>query len=342
VVLRATSKGRWAYAASKMMDEFYGLAYHQEYGLPVVPFRLFNTVGPRQTGHYGMVIPRLVTRALDNERITVYGDGTQRRCFCDVVCDVADAVRAIVGLARHPDAPGKVYNIGSTEEVSIREIAERIKIMTDSSSEIVLVPDSKAYQNPGFEDMERRKPDTRRVNALLGRSSENTLEDILERVISYVREQRANATVGPIVRQAAVGGPPADYQLVSRHPKLTGYFFSTQLPFSSFSYFCSSAELKASLWLSCACLGRLFFAPSGSRVIILYGTSSSLCWPTPFVCRADDKQSSPIGARGDSGEVVPAGEIFHQFPVAPEDDPPRPRHLSHDRHGHPDGFGEVS
>lgn len=116
VVLGATFKSRWAYAASKMMDEFYGLAYLQEYGLPVVPFRLFNTVGPRQTGHYGMVIPRLVNQALGNERITVYGDGTQRRCFCDV----ADAVRAIVGLARHPDAPGKVYNVGSTEEVSIR------------------------------------------------------------------------------------------------------------------------------------------------------------------------------------------------------------------------------
>ena len=174
-----------------MMDEFYGLAYHQEYGLPVVPFRLFNTDGPRQTGHYGMVIPRLVNQALDNERITVYGDGTQRRCFCDV----ADAVRAIVGLAKHPDAPGKVYNVGSTEEVSIRELAERIKIMTGSSSEIVLVPYSKAYGDPGYEDMERRKPDTRRVNALLGWSPENTLEDILERVISYVREQRSNAAV---------------------------------------------------------------------------------------------------------------------------------------------------
>lgn len=191
VVLGATSKSRWAYAASKMMDEFYGLAYHQEYGLPVVPFRLFNTVGPRQTGHYGMVIPRLVNQALDNERITVYGDGTQRRCFCDV----ADAVRAIVGLAKHPDAPGKVCNVGSTEEVSIRELAERIKIMTGSSSEIVLVPYSKAYGDPGYEDMERRKPDTRRVNALLGWSPENALEDILERVISYVREQRSNAAV---------------------------------------------------------------------------------------------------------------------------------------------------
>jgi UDP-glucose 4-epimerase len=108
---------------------------------------------------------------------------------------VADAVRAIVELAKHPDAPGKVYNVGSTEEVSIRELAKRIKIMTGSSSEIVLVPYSKAYGDPGYEDMERRKPDTRRVNVLLGWSPENALEDILERVISYVREQRSNAAV---------------------------------------------------------------------------------------------------------------------------------------------------
>ena len=191
VVLGATSKSRWAYAASKMMDEFYGLACHEEYGLPVVLFRLFNTVGPRQTGHYGMVVPRLVRQALDGERITVYGDGTQRRCFCDV----ADAVRAIVGLADHPDAPGRVFNVGSTEEVTIRELAERIKQMTGSSSEIVLVPYSTAYREPGYEDMERRKPDTRRVAALLGWQPELTLDEILERVISYVREQRA-ASVG--------------------------------------------------------------------------------------------------------------------------------------------------
>ncbi|HEV2743475.1 MAG TPA: NAD-dependent epimerase/dehydratase family protein, partial [Rubrobacter sp.] len=186
-------KSRWSYSEAKAIEEILAYTYWRQKGLPTVIVRLFNTVGPRQTGHYGMVIPRLVNQALDNERITVYGDGTQRRCFCDV----ADAVRAIVGLAKHPDAPGKVYNVGSTEEVSIRELAERIKIMTGSSSEIVLVPYSKAYGDPGYEDMERRKPDTRRVNALLGWRPENALEDILERVISYVREQRADSVRSP-------------------------------------------------------------------------------------------------------------------------------------------------
>lgn len=189
VVLGATSKSRWAYAASKMMDEFYGLACHQEYGTPVVLFRLFNTVGPRQTGHYGMVIPRLVNQALDGERITVYGDGTQRRCFCDV----ADAVKAIIGLAEHSDAPGRVYNIGNTEEVTIRELAERIKQMTNSSSEIILVPYATAYADPGYEDMERRKPDTRRIQSLLSWRPENGLDLILDRVISYARHQRDGA-----------------------------------------------------------------------------------------------------------------------------------------------------
>lgn len=189
VVLGATSKSRWAYAGSKMMDEFFGLACYEEYGLPVVLFRLFNTVGPRQTGHYGMVIPRLANQALKGEQITVYGNGNQQRCFCDV----ADAVRAIVGLAKHPDAPGRVYNIGNTEEVSIRELAERIKVMTRSTSEIVRIPYSKAYAEPGFEDMERRKPDPRRIQALLGWKPEHTLDSILSRVISYEKKVLANA-----------------------------------------------------------------------------------------------------------------------------------------------------
>ena len=188
VVLGATSKSRWAYAGSKMMDEFFGLACYEEYGLPVVLFRLFNTVGPRQTGHYGMVIPRLVNQALKGEQITVYGNGTQQRCFCDV----ADAVRAIVGLARHSDAPGRVYNIGNTEEVSIRELAERIKVMTGSTSEIVQIPYSKAYEEPGFEDMERRKPDTRRIRALLGWKPEHTLASILSRVIAHRKRESAD------------------------------------------------------------------------------------------------------------------------------------------------------
>ena len=190
VVLGATSKARWAYATSKMMDEFYGLACHAEHGLPVTIFRLFNTVGPRQTGHYGMVIPSLMNQALAGERITVYGDGTQRRCFCDVT----DAVRAIIALSRHPDAPGRVYNIGSTEEVTILELAERIKRTAGSPSEIVLVPYSRAYGEPGYEDMERRKPDTRRLETLLGWKPEHGLDSILERVHDYVREQRTHAS----------------------------------------------------------------------------------------------------------------------------------------------------
>lgn len=178
VVLGATSKNRWAYAASKMVDEFLGLAYHHEYGLPVVIFRLFNTIGPRQTGHYGMVVPRFVDQALQGKPITVYGDGKQKRCFCDV----SDAVRAIVGLAEHPDAPGKTYNIGSTEEITITELAERIKFMTESQSDIIYVPYSEAYES-GFEDMQRRVPDIQRIGALLGWRPEHTLVSTLARVI---------------------------------------------------------------------------------------------------------------------------------------------------------------
>ena len=133
VLLGATSRSRWAYAASKMVDEFLGLAYWREYGLSVVPFRLFNTIGPRQTGQYGMVVPTFVRQALSGQPITVFGDGTQRRCFCDV----RDVVDALLGLAEHPDAPGRIYNIVGTEEISIRELAEKVKEMTGSSSPIV-------------------------------------------------------------------------------------------------------------------------------------------------------------------------------------------------------------
>lgn len=177
VLLGATSKSRWAYAASKMVDEFLGLAYQQEYDLPVVLFRLFNTVGPRQTGRYGMVVPRFVGRALRGEPITVYGDGNQRRCFTDV----SDAVRAIAGLAQHPGAPGRVYNIGRNEEVSIRELAERVKVATGSGSEIIHIPYSEAYPL-GFEDMNRRVPDANRIQALLGWQPRLSLDQILARV----------------------------------------------------------------------------------------------------------------------------------------------------------------
>ena len=182
VLLGATSKSRWAYAASKMVDEFLGLAYWREFGLDVVPFRLFNTIGPRQTGQYGMVVPRFIRQALGGEPITVYGDGSQRRCFCDV----RDVVPAILGLAGHSDAPGRVYNIGGTEEVSIQELAERVVEMTGSDSQITKVPYSEAYA-PGFEDMERRVPDTERFHELLGWKQKRGLREKLSDVISYER-----------------------------------------------------------------------------------------------------------------------------------------------------------
>jgi UDP-glucose 4-epimerase len=182
VLLGPTSKSRWGYAASKMIDEFLGLAYHREHGLPVVPFRLFNTAGPRQSGRYGMVIPRFVGQALRGEPITIFGDGAQRRCFCDV----NDAVRAIVGLAAHADAAGRVFNIGSQEEVSIRQLAERVKVITDSQSEIIYVPYSEAYAT-GFEDMARRVPDTERLTALIGWRPEVSLEQLLVRMRDHLQ-----------------------------------------------------------------------------------------------------------------------------------------------------------
>jgi len=177
VLLGATSKCRWSYAASKMVDEFLGLAYQSEYGLDVVVVRFFNTVGPRQTGQYGMVIPRFVGRALRNEPILVYGDGKQSRCFCDV----SDVVRAVEGLATHPDAVNKVINIGSQEEISIGELAEKVKVLCNSNSEIKYIPYDEAYA-PGFEDMQRRVPDISRVQSLIGWKPEISLDGTLKRV----------------------------------------------------------------------------------------------------------------------------------------------------------------
>ncbi len=177
VLLGPTSKCRWAYAASKMVDEFLGLAYVYEYKLPVVLVRFFNTVGPRQTGRYGMVIPRFVGQALRNEPITVYGDGNQSRCFCDV----ADVIRAVEGLAVHPEAPGQVVNIGGKQEISILQLAEKVKKMTGSSSPIRKISYDKAYA-PGFEDMQRRVPDTRLVEKLIGWKPRIHLDQTLKRV----------------------------------------------------------------------------------------------------------------------------------------------------------------
>ncbi len=180
VVLGPTSRNRWAYAASKMVDEFLGLAYFQKYDLPVVIARLFNTVGPRQTGRYGMVIPRFVGQALHNEPITVYGDGSQSRCFCDV----SDTVRALEALLEQKEAVGKVFNVGSTEEISILELARRVKSRLNSDSPIQFIPYDQAYA-PGFEDMQRRVPDITRIHALLGWRPRLNLDDILQRVADW-------------------------------------------------------------------------------------------------------------------------------------------------------------
>ena len=182
VVLGPTTKSRWAYACSKMLDEFLALAYWREQELPTVVFRLFNTVGPRQRGRYGMVVPRFVRQALHGEPITVYGDGTQSRAFCDV----ADVVRAIIGLAEHPDAVGQVFNIGSTREITIRGLAELVKKELDSDSEIVFIPYEKAY-GPGFEDMKRRVPDISKIQNLLGWRPEIPLEQTVHRIAQYMR-----------------------------------------------------------------------------------------------------------------------------------------------------------
>lgn len=184
VVLGPTSRSRWAYAASKMVDEFLALAYHQKYDLPVVIARLFNTVGPRQTGRYGMVVPRFVRQALAGEPITVYGDGSQSRCFCDV----SDTVRALKALLSHEEAVGKVFNVGSTEEVTILELAQRVKALTGSDSSIRFVPYAEAYA-PGFEDMQRRVPDTTRIQSVTGWRPRHDLDAILQRVIAWLKRR---------------------------------------------------------------------------------------------------------------------------------------------------------
>jgi UDP-glucose 4-epimerase len=180
LVMGATTKGRWSYACSKAIDEFLALAYWREKKLPTVIVRLFNTVGPRQTGQYGMVIPTFVKQALSGRPITVYGDGKQTRCFGYV----GDVVGALVKLMDHPAAVGQVFNIGSSEEVTILELAERVKELTQSESEITFVPYDEAYEE-GFEDMPRRVPDVSKVSALVGFRPEMTLDGILQSVINF-------------------------------------------------------------------------------------------------------------------------------------------------------------
>ena len=180
----ASTKGRWSYACSKAIDEFLGLAYYREREVPIIICRLFNTVGPRQTGQYGMVIPTLVAQALSGAPMTVYGDGKQSRCFGYV----GDVVRALSDLAHHPQAVGQVFNIGSNQEVSIENLARLIKELTHSSSEIQYITYSEAYEQ-GFEDMPRRVPDISKIQKLTGFAPTLALKELLQVIIDYHRSE---------------------------------------------------------------------------------------------------------------------------------------------------------
>lgn len=185
LVMGATTKGRWSYACSKAIDEFLALAYWREKKLPTIVVRLFNTVGPRQTGQYGMVIPTFVKQALAGRPITVYGDGKQSRCFGFV----GDVVGALIQLMENDAAVGNVFNIGSNEEITILELAQRVKELTHSHSEIVFVPYDEAYEE-GFEDMPRRIPDVTKVRELVGFQPKMGLDGILQSVIDYQSGRR--------------------------------------------------------------------------------------------------------------------------------------------------------
>jgi UDP-glucose 4-epimerase len=187
LVMGATNKGRWSYACSKAIDEFLALAYWREKKLPTIVVRLFNTVGPRQTGQYGMVIPTFVKQALAGRAITVYGSGKQSRCFCYV----GDVVGALVKLMDADDSVGEVFNVGSNHEISILDLAKRVKDLTRSESEIVFVPYDEAYEE-GFEDMPRRIPDTSKVDKLVGFKPEKRLDEILQAVIEFHSDSSRN------------------------------------------------------------------------------------------------------------------------------------------------------
>ena len=206
LVLGPTSKSRWCYAASKIIDEHLALAYAREFGLPVTVLRMFNTIGPRQTGQYGMVVPRFVRQALLGEPITVYGDGRQRRSFTWV----GDVVDAMIGLIAHPGAAGEVFNVGHTAEITIYDLARMVRDMAGSRSEIVLVPFERAYE-PGFEDMQRRLPDIAKLGRLIAYRPSLNLPAMLERIIAHYRgmlelHARPAARPAPAAEQVRVAG----------------------------------------------------------------------------------------------------------------------------------------
>ncbi|MBE0535809.1 MAG: GDP-mannose 4,6-dehydratase [Phycisphaerae bacterium] len=180
----STRFSRWSYACSKAIDEFLALAYHDQFGLPVIVARLFNTVGPRQTGQYGMVIPRFVERALKNEPLLIYGTGSQKRCFASV----DDVIGGLISLMDCPTAPGRVYNVGGTEEITIEALAEKIIRMTRSSSTLQHLSYEEAYGRP-FDDMARRMPCLDRIRETVGYEPRTTLDEILQAVIDHTRKK---------------------------------------------------------------------------------------------------------------------------------------------------------
>jgi UDP-glucose 4-epimerase len=206
-VLGPTTKNRWSYSCAKAIDEFLALAYHKEKRLPVVIARLFNTVGPRQTGHYGMVMPRLVQQAVTGQPLTVYGDGTQQRCFAYV----DDVVGALIALMGHPGALGQIFNVGATEEVSILQLARKVIELTRSSSTIRMVPYDVAYE-AGFEDMARRIPDLTKIHALIAYRPRISLDEMIVRIADQLRDTAPAEEPGPAVLPAqprADGAPHA-------------------------------------------------------------------------------------------------------------------------------------
>ncbi len=179
-LLGPTSKSRWSYACSKAADEFLALAYFKEKELPVIIVRLFNTVGPRQSGRYGMVLPRFIEQALAGKPLTLFGDGAQSRCFTDV----SDVVGALISLTEHPEAPGEIFNIGTTEETSIQQLAERVIAITESASRIEKIPYEDAYE-AGFEDMRRRVPNIKKIQSLIGYLPQISLERTILKMKAY-------------------------------------------------------------------------------------------------------------------------------------------------------------
>jgi UDP-glucose 4-epimerase len=186
LVLGPTSKGRWIYACSKALDEYLALSYHKRTGLPVIVGRFFNVVGPRQVGQYGMVLPRFVDQALAGGPLVVYDDGLQVRCFGHV----ADIVRGVLDLMRCPVAVGQVFNLGSAEAVTIRELAERVALLVDPKLAIKHIPYAEAYA-PGFEDIRSRVPDLTRIRGIIDYRPHHRLDDILREVIDWKREQKS-------------------------------------------------------------------------------------------------------------------------------------------------------